>query len=484
MEAAITEIRKTMGADAIIISTWESPRGRGVEVRAAIEDASVRAELPGGPASDTLPIDDDLERRLRRELLGEMKSQISAMSVDMVDSPHVAKPNGMPTSDGVSSDRLDYEMRPDGWVKTGIAGLLKTPLGRALPGSTGGSSSTGDNFSQEDENALLEARTWSDDELGEPLSFHNVPEPLKSSLIRAATAMDAEDATLALGAALDARFVMDPVPASPARPIALVGGPGAGKTVTAAKLAAQSVLAGKQVCLVTTDSLRAGAVAQLQAFAEILKVKLHAADNIEALQTILEDHPNHVVLVDTPATNPYSRGELGDLNDFVKECNLEPVLVAPASGDADDFVDLAKIYSSLGVRRMIVSRIDTTRRLGGILAAMDAANLALAQVSITPYVAQGLSTINPLSLARLLVEVPAAKANVTPDLKSRRSTKPGRRHHEYHFEKTDDRQEPETDHSEPDQCCLRQGRCWQNLVCINIGTCDGLQGQTRAVVRW
>ena len=103
-----------------------------------------------------------------------------------------------------------------------------------------------DSFSQEDENALLEARTWSDDELDEPLSFHNVPEPLKSSLIRAATAMDAEDATLALGAALDARFIMDPVPASPARPIALVGGPGSGKTVTAAKLAAQSVLAGKK----------------------------------------------------------------------------------------------------------------------------------------------------------------------------------------------------------------------------------------------
>lgn len=415
MEAAIAEIRKTMGPDAIIISTYESPRGRGVEVRAAIEDINRPEEGPAGPSSSTLPIDDDLERRLRRELLGEMKSQISAMSVDMVD--------GTPLSDQAkqgATDRFDYEVRADGWVKTGIAGLLKTPLGKALPGSSGSKSSK----DREGEHVLLDEKTWSDDELDHPLSFHSVPDPLKTSLIRAAAAMDAENATLALGAALDARFAMDPVSTAPARPIALVGAPGAGKTVTAAKLAAQSVLAGKKVCLVTTDSLRAGAVAQLEAFAEIMKVKLHVAENVEALQSILDDHPDHAIIVDTPATNPYSRGELGDLNDFVKSGNLEPVLVAPASGDADDFTDLAKIFSSLGVRRMIVTRIDTTRRLGGILAALDAANLALAQVSITPYVAQGLSTINPLSLARLLVEVPSAKANVTPDLKSRHGKKP------------------------------------------------------------
>lgn len=419
MEAAIQEVRKSMGPDAIIISTYESPRGRGVEVRAAVEDFNIPGKVPEGPDDDTLPIDDDLERRLRRELLGEMKSQISAMSEDVVERTPASARMIQKTN---RADRLDYEVRPDGWVKTGIAGLLKTPLGKALP--TLSSSSPDDEASQtQDVHALLDERSWADEDLEGPLAFHNVPNPLRSNLIRAAAAMDAEDATLALGAALDARIAMDPVSASPARPIAIVGAPGAGKTVTVAKLAAQSVLAGNKVCLVTTDSLRAGAVAQLEAFAEIMKIKLHTAETVEALQEIIEDHPGHTIFVDTPATNPYSRGELGDLDDFIKSCNLEPVLVAPASGDADDFVDLATIFASLGVRRLIVTRIDTTRRLGGILAAVDAANLALAQVSITPYVAQGLSTINPLSLARLLVEVPTAKARVTPDLKTRRGNK-------------------------------------------------------------
>lgn len=426
MEAAIAEIRKSMGPDAIIISTYESPRGRGVEVRAAVEDINIPGKVPEGPASESLPIDDDLERRLRRELLGEMKSQITALSMDVVETPPAVTanpPSTRPTRDQTNTNGFEYEVRPDGWVKTGIAGLLKTPLGKALPIATKGQLKK-QSRATEDTHELLEERSWTDEELEAPLKFHNVPNPLRSNLIRAAAAMDAEDATLALGAALDARLAMDPVSAAPARPIALVGAPGAGKTVTAAKLAAQSVLAGKKVCLVTTDSLRAGAVAQLEAFAEIMKVKLHTAETAQELQSIIADHPGHTVFVDTPATNPYSRGELNDLDDFIKTCDLEPVLVAPASGDAEDFVDLATIFSSLGVRRLIVTRIDTTRRLGGILAAVDAANLALAQVSITPYVAQGLSTINPLSLARLLVEVPSAKANVTPDLKPRRGEKP------------------------------------------------------------
>ena len=195
--------------------------------------------------------------------------------------------------------------------------------------------------------------------------------------------------------------------------------------MTTAKLAARSVLAGKKTCLITTDTLRAGAIAQLQSFADILKVKLHSADNVKELAAILDDHKGHAIFIDTPATNPYSRSELRDLDEFIRACNLEPVLVAPANGDADDFIDLAKIFSSIGARRLIATRMDTSRRLGGILAASDAANLALAQVSITPYVAQGLSAINPLSLARLLIEVPAAKANVTPDLKTRGSGQKG-----------------------------------------------------------
>ena len=44
-----------------------------------------------------------------------------------------------------------------------------------------------------------------------------------------------------------------------------------------------------------------------------------------------------------------------------------------------------------------------TRRLGGILAAALAGRIAIANVSINPQVADGLSRINPVSLAQLIV---------------------------------------------------------------------------------
>lgn len=410
MEAAIADIRQTLGPDAIIISTYESPRGRGVEVRAAIEDS----KLPGEPDGEAvLPFDDDLERRLRTELLGEMKTEMAARPVKE-EAPSTTPPIIE------TETKLDYEVRPDGWVKTGIAGLLKVPLGRkAKP--------TPDQSEDDKRPALMDEQAWADEEIDGPLAFHNVPEALRSNLVRAAGAMDAETATLGLGGALDARLVIDPVPAVPARPVMIVGAPGAGKTVTTAKLAAAAVLAGSQICLITTDSLRAGALAQLEAFADILKTKVHTAETPEALAEIISDNKETAIFIDTPATNPYIRSELNDLLKFIRAGtpgDIEPILVAPASGDVDDFADVAKIFTTIGVKRMITTRIDAARRLGGLLVAADVANIALAQVSITPYVAKGLSIINPLSLARLLVEVPSAKANVTPKLSKQQNGQP------------------------------------------------------------
>ena len=47
--------------------------------------------------------------------------------------------------------------------------------------------------------------------------------------------------------------------------------------------------------------------------------------------------------------------------------------------------------------------MDMARRLGGVLAAADAARLPFCDVGISPGIADGLGAVNPLSLARLLL---------------------------------------------------------------------------------
>ena len=57
----------------------------------------------------------------------------------------------------------------------------------------------------------------------------------------------------------------------------LLGPPGAGKTLTAAKLAARLCLAGHRPMVITADGRRAGAVEQLAAFTRLLDLDLMVA---------------------------------------------------------------------------------------------------------------------------------------------------------------------------------------------------------------
>lgn len=237
------------------------------------------------------------------------------------------------------------------------------------------------------------------------LTFHGAPERLVERLARAAGALEARDVTLAFAGAVDAGFAFRPLgEADKDRPTMLVGPPGAGKTITTAKLAARAVLAKRPVSVVSTDTQRAGGVEQLAAFTRILGLDLATAATAAALAAAVAANPAGVrVYVDTPGTNAFDDAEMERLAAFVDMAKAEPVLILPAGGDAMETAEIAAAFARLGAKRMIVTRLDAARRLGSILAAADAAHLSFAHVSVTPHVANGLAPINPVSLARLIL---------------------------------------------------------------------------------
>jgi len=243
------------------------------------------------------------------------------------------------------------------------------------------------------------------------LAYHGTPARLIDRLVAAAESLDSDNPTLAFAGALDSSFLFRPLSeGGEEQPIILVGPPGSGKTVTAAKLAARATLAGLSTGLITTDTLRAGGVAQLAAFANILQIALHTADSADELRRTVshlskgtENGRPDFILVDTQAANPFDDQDMEHLIALIKVADAEPVLVFPAGGDAMEAADMAVAFAALGVRRMLVTRLDLTRRLGSVLAAADAARLTFCDASITPHVANGLSTVNPVSLARLVI---------------------------------------------------------------------------------
>lgn len=237
------------------------------------------------------------------------------------------------------------------------------------------------------------------------LSFHGTPPRLIDRLVQAAMDLEAEDPILAFAGALDTLFTFQPIAETgDARPIMLVGTPGGGKTITTAKLAARATLARQTVAVVTTDTRRAGGIEQLAAFTRILNLDLGTADTVEALRQAAAQAPKGGVLfIDTAGVNPFNDTEMDTLVQLIRVAEAEPVLVLPAGGDAMESADIAACFAHIGADRLLVTRLDMARRIGSILAAADAGRMKFCNVSITPHVADGLSPINPVSLARLIM---------------------------------------------------------------------------------
>ena len=248
------------------------------------------------------------------------------------------------------------------------------------------------------------------DHLTESLARHGAPAALAERLLATAAKAQArtDDAVIALAAALDTALAFAPI-GSPAaqrrggRPILLVGPPAVGKTVTAAKLAARAVVARKPVCLITTDTVRAGAVDQLAAFARVLKVDLLQAEDGAALARAVGQADERAVIIDSAGINPFDPTEMAALAALAEAVHAEPVLLVAAGGDVAESAEIAEAFAGIGAGRMIATRVDIARRLGGLLSAANAAQLAFAEVSITPDIADGLSPLNPVALARLLI---------------------------------------------------------------------------------
>jgi flagellar biosynthesis protein FlhF len=239
----------------------------------------------------------------------------------------------------------------------------------------------------------------------EVISGHGMPPRLVDRIYGAAVAAGTDDPLAALAAGFASCLDFAPIgDAAPDRPLMLVGSPGAGKTLTAAKLAARAVLARRPVRILTTDMMRAGAVEQLAAFTRILDIPLETIESERQLTLALADvPPGALAIVDTAGINPYNPSDRDELAGLIAAAAAEPVFVVPAGGDLFDTVDMGDVFFDLGCRRFIATRLDMVRRIGSIVAVAAGSGLAPSEGGVGPSVAEGLISLGPHALASLFL---------------------------------------------------------------------------------
>ncbi len=227
------------------------------------------------------------------------------------------------------------------------------------------------------------------------LAWHGVPPDMQARL-------GAGPLQGSLAAAL--RFGALPLgPGAP--PLLLTGPPGAGKTLTAARLATRLTLAGTPPLVITADGRRAGAAEQLAAFTRVLGLPLLVADEPVALSRALARRERGApVLVDSPGLDPFDPHEREELAGLAGASGAALVLVLPAGLDAAEAADLAAAFAQAGTTLLVPTRMDLTRRLGGVLAA--AASHMLTEAGIGPGAADGLQPLTPAGLAERLLAAP------------------------------------------------------------------------------
>jgi flagellar biosynthesis protein FlhF len=232
-------------------------------------------------------------------------------------------------------------------------------------------------------------------ELEEALLWHGVPAALISALTR-------QNQPLPRALAGNIAFGIKSL-AEIGRPWLIAGPGGSGKTLMAARLAAQLSKSGRRPYLVSTDHSRAGAAEHLLGLSAALKLDIVAAPDARLLARALRHSPAGAqAIIDTGACDPFAAGQLAHIAAMVAATGAIMLCLLPAWLNPEEAADIATGFARHGAAGLLISRLDTTRRLGAILSAAHGAALPLGFASASADPAHPPVKLSAAFLARRL----------------------------------------------------------------------------------
>lgn len=211
--------------------------------------------------------------------------------------------------------------------------------------------------------------------IGAALKRHRLPEALAAHLARESGRFADAGTTAALTLALNRRIVSAPLNLNRAHAIVLIGPAGSGKSTVAAKIVHAARMMGR-------------------------RAEHNPAANI--LTGLCTMAPDTLSVIEAQGFNPLNARAASAFSALGEKPGVETVGVVSALSDAEDVADMVRAFH---FKRVIVTNLDRTRRMGALMAAITA-SASLAHVSTSPSPEDGLQTPGPDSLAHLLLDCP------------------------------------------------------------------------------
>ena len=188
--------------------------------------------------------------------------------------------------------------------------------------------------------------------------------------------------------------------------VALIGPTGVGKTTTLAKLAATLKLREKhRVGLITLDTYRIAAVDQLKRYADIIGSPLRVANSGEELRDAVRSMSDcDFLLIDTAGRSPNDTMKLNELRGLLSVVEPDEVHLVLSSTASEACINLAvSRFSDVRVDKIIFTKIDEAAHVGVVLNVIRRVNKSLSYITTGQDVPDDIEVGRGRRLAQLIL---------------------------------------------------------------------------------
>ncbi len=163
--------------------------------------------------------------------------------------------------------------------------------------------------------------------------------------------------------------------------VIIVGPTGVGKTTTLVKMATQHYMehlkggAQYNFCFITTDTMRVGAVEQLDRFSNIFNKSVMKAESADDVKKLYDDYHDKVdaIFIDTSGYSPndaiHIAGMKNTLN--IPGLNSDVYLALMASTKSRDLKKIMQNYEPFGYQSVIITKCDESDQYGNVISVLN-----------------------------------------------------------------------------------------------------------------